>query len=379
VLINKRKLIQLFLSELHGERQYLEFKRDLDLDGERGRASVVRAVCALANSNRTTCSYLLFGIEDETRAIRGIDPIDDQRFQQLMRNLLCPVPTVLYENIVFPDVSPAVVGLLTIYPNSDEIRISRNIWKLSAGDTFRRNGSETFRGKEVVDLSSGPELELIALEAKAAASLEGTLRDFVQFYSETLADYHPRFVVFHDRHTVCYSGYPETGRIESETWAILAGEGVRLFWGALQYVEFDTTSESFTITEHIPLFWKGERLLVPIERTSFHFLPDGTYCKECKFVFKTVEVPVNEIADLLNVYCNDLEAYRSGAYKSQDAYPRFEIYCHELLVAALNGNARARQYLLNYLDGEVDGIVAEARTEAIRFLGRIEAESVPAG
>lgn len=378
MLINRRKLIQLFLSELHGERQYLEFKVHADLASERGRASIARAICGLANANRTSRSYVVFGIENGTSAIRGIDPIDDQRFQQLARNLLDSAPKILYENVVFPELNGQVVGLLTIYPTSDEVRILRNTWKLKAGDKFLRIGSETLRESDGAEPALGLQNELVeeivALEARSAASLEAILRDVVQFHADTSIEYRPRFLVFHDRHTLCYSGYPEIDGIESEAWAVLAGEGVKLFWGALQFVEFGSTGDDFTITEHIPLFWREERLLVPIEKTIFRFLPNGKYYQERQFVFKSPEVPSKEIGELLVAYRKDLETYRSAAHKSQDAFPRFEIYCHELLVAALNGDTTARQYLLNYLDGQVDGIVGEAHTEAIRFLSRVEAE-----
>lgn len=373
MLINRRKLIQLFLSELNGERQYLEFKVRADLDSERGRASVAKAICGLANGNQTSRAYVVFGIENGTGAIRGIEPIDDQRFQQLARNLLDPAPTILYENIVFPGLDGKVVGLLTVFPTSEEVRILRDTWKLKAGEKVQRIGSETLRGSDGTATALGLQEELVALEARAAASLESILRDVAQFHTDTPAEYRPRFLVFHDRHTLCYSGYPEIDGIESEAWAMLAGEEVKLFWGALQYVKFDSTEDSFSVTEHIPLFWKEERLMVPIEKTVFLFLPDGKYCQERQFVFKPPAVLSKEIDELLDAYRKDLATYRSAAYKSQSAFPRFEIYCHELLVAALNGDTAARQYLLDYLDGEVDGIVSEASTEAIRFLIRIEA------
>ena len=83
-------------------------------------------------------------------------------------------------------------------------------------------------------------------------------------------------------------------------------------------------------------------------------------------------MPSKEIDELLDAYRKDVATYRSAAYKSQDEFPRFEIYCHELLVAALNGDTAARQYLLDYMDGQVDGIISEASTEATHFLTRIE-------
>lgn len=112
--------------------------------------------------------------------------------------------------------------------------------------------------------------------------------------------------------------------------------------------------------------------MIPIEKSIFRFLPSGEYNQERQFVFTTPLVPNIEIEELLKTYSNDLAAYRAAEYKLQDKIPRFEIYCHELLVAALNGNATARHYLANYLDGQVDGIVGESCTEAIRLLGRIE-------
>lgn len=373
MLINKRKLIQIFLSELYGERQYLEFKSQVDLDSERGRASVAKAICGLANGNRTSRSYVVFGVENGTTAICGIKHIDDQRFQQLVRNLLDPAPSILYENVVLAGAESSVVGLLTIYPSSEKVKFLRDIWKIKKGDIFQRVGSETSRENIEATPVIGLQEELLALESRAAVSLETILRDVVSFHTDTPAEYHPRLLVFHDRHTLCYSGYPETESIECESWAVLAGEGVKLFWGALQYVKFSSTEDSFSVTEHIPLFWREERLLVPFEETIFRFLPDGRYRQEKHYVFIPPSVPKAEIDELLESYHKDLTTYRSMAYESQDKFPRFEIYSHELLVAAVNGNATARQYLLEYLDGHADGIVGESRTEAIRFLNRMDA------
>lgn len=371
MLINKRKLIQLFVSELHGERQYLEFKICVDLASLRGKASLAKVICGLANGNRDSRSYVVIGVEDGTRIVHGIDPIDDQRFQQLARNLLEPSPTILYENVILSGIEPRVVGLLTIFPISATVSISRDIWKFRAGDVFTRIGSETLHGGDAGSSALGLQEELLSLEARAASSLSAILEDVVQFHRDTHTAYRPRFLVFQDRHTLCFSGYPEIDEIEAEASAMLAGEGVKLFWGALQYVRFESTENSFTVTEHIPLFWDEKRVLVPIEKSIFRFLPDGRYIQNREFVFVAPDVKKEEILKLLEDYRADLSSYQRGNYKSQDAYPRFEIYAHELLVAALNGDSTAEEYLLHYLDGHVDGVVGEGRTEALRFLERI--------
>lgn len=222
----------------------MEFKVSADLNGERGRESIARAICGLANGNRNSRSYVVFGIENSTGAIRGIDPIDDQQFQQLARNLLESAPTILFENVIFPSIEPKVVGLLTIYPANERVEIGRNTWKLKAGDVFTRVGTETIREFNEQEPTLGLQEELAALEARAAASLAGVLRDFLQFHDDAHSAYRPRYLVFHDLHTLCFSGYPEVDRIESEATAVLIGEGVKLFWGALQFVEFENTEVS---------------------------------------------------------------------------------------------------------------------------------------
>lgn len=343
-----------------------------DLDTERGRASITRAICALANSNISSRSYIVFGVSDGSRTICGLEPIDDQRFQQLVRNTLTPPPRVIYDNVILPGDATKVVGLLTIHPSEKKTRISRNTWKLRAGDAYYRCGSETLREGDEMPSSNSYEPELASLEGRAAASLEVILRDVVEFHAQTSPEYHPRFRVFHDRYAVCYSGYPELGSIEAEAWAILAGEGIRLFWGALQYVEFNSGENSFAITENIALFWREERFFVPIEKTTFVFLPDGSYLHEREFVFEIPDVSQGEIDLLMESYRSDLEAYKTKGLHEMMAFPRFEIYSHELLLAYLNGELLARDYLLNYLDGMTDGCVAESQSEAIGFLKRIE-------
>ena len=159
--------------------------------------------------------------------------------------------------------------------------------------------------------------------------------------------------VFHDRHTLCFAGYPDEGLVESDALALLAGEGVKLYWGALQYVVFESTANSFSVVEHIPLFWNGARMLIPIEETVFKFFPNGGYSQEKRFIFEKPVVPEHEVQMLLDDYGNGLEKYRSGQYNPVDLSPRAEIYCHELLVAMLNDNGAAKQLFINYLDGEV--------------------------
>lgn len=373
MLINKRKLIQLFLSELQGERQYLEFKASADFQNERGKASIAKVICGLANGNGANRSYVVYGIEDGTGNIQGISPIDDQQFQQLVRNLLDPAPSVLFENVALSESKPPVVGLLTIYPSQELVKIRRNIWKLKTGDVFRRVGSENLREYGGTIPAQEVQAELGSVEAKAAASLEGVIQDVVTFHTETPPACNPRFLVFHDRHTLCFSGLPDEGNVESEAFALLAGEGVKLFWGALQYVVFGSTESSFSVVEHIPLFWNGVRVLTPIEETVFKFKSDGGYFQERRFIFEKPAVTEHEIQDLLKAYGKDLEKFRLRQYNSMDLSPRAEIYCHELLVAMLNHSEEAKQHFFNYLDGEViDGSISEGRTEAMRFLERIE-------
>ena len=376
-MVNRRKLIQLILSEIQAERPYFDLKQLIDLASEGGRGKLVRNIAALANSNPGTPSFIIVGIEDRSRRVLGATYVDDARVQQLVRHYLSPRLEVMYEMISYPTSgSELKLGLLTINAAGGPVFVAAPIWKLSPGTRFVRDGSETRWLRPGESFKTGShEDECRGLLARASVRLEDTLREFLGFRNRAGDSYHPQYAVYGDQHVVCYSGWPDDRfgtKALCEVTVELLTEGVSLFWSALHFVTIAKDSDRFTVCEQALLFWEGEGRLFPFEETSVVFARDGTYSVERTLVFRPPPVSSDEIDGMLSQYEERIEALRTRDPRFRGDYARWETFPTELLIGALNGSAKARDYLHNYLDGRADGAVAEARTEALNLLRRIQ-------
>jgi len=366
-MLNRRKLINLILSELHSERVYYDLKEKVDLTAVRGRGQLLRAISGMANSISNCRAFIIVGVEDKTREIVGASIIDDSNIQSLVEEYLIPRPNVLYENVPHPhSASEKIVGLITIHPTTVPCKIRKNIWKLKVDDCFVRNGSVTKRIEHGEDIVTSPYCsESVALENRASVSLRDTIDEIFQFYNMVGNSYNPKYAVFNDQHIICYSGWEdiENGKLLlSEVNISLVTEGVKIFWSALQYVNIYFDDKIFTIEENIMLFWSGKKFFAPYETTVISFNNDATYNIEKSFIFKTPDIPPKEIVDFV-------KSYKSIEKNEPN---RLEILPYELLIATLNGSVAAREELTNFLGGGIDGSVAESYFDAIKILKSVD-------
>lgn len=369
VLINRRKLIRILL-ELGGERPYFELKQELDLASDLGKSKLVRAVCALANSSPNNTAYIVVGIENGTNRILGALPIDDQRFQQIIRTYLDPAPVILYENVATE--SGMNLGLLSIRRGSRAVRLAKDTGELKKGSFFVRCGSECLPAAEAdIPSSSHYEGELRDVERRSAVRLEDTITDLLAFQGKVGPSYDPRVAVFNDMHVLCYSGWKMGGDLESEAWVELLGEGVSMFVSAVDYVKFIRNEKSFHLIHHQPLYWREKRHDLPLSETTFSFHEDGSYQRTEQIVFSPLRVPESEIGEVLAAYEVALKRYRDGA----GIDGRMEIFPYELAVAHLIGSERAGEMLSTFMDGKADGCVAEGLSEAKRLIEFLRKEN----
>lgn len=379
-MLNKRKLIKIFLSELHSERPYIDFKQELNINSEKDKAKIAKYISAFINTNKKNNSYLIFGIEDKTKKIFGCSHIDDYQIQQIVTEYLSPIPKVLYENIPYPDVgSNKAIGLLTINPMESECEITKRIWKLEKGSKFTRYGS-MIKKYSILNSSirnDNYSKEIQSIERRASVNFKETIDDIVKFYKNSNSEYHPKHCVFNDLKIVLYSGWEDEYHTDflSEVNVELVPDGVRLFWGALQYVKIVPSKHSFSIKEFKMLFWNKKPVMVPLEETIFIFYPNGEYSQKKEYLFQPPPVKQQDINKLIKRYIQLFKKYKSKNNRESedtDFFNELEILPYELLIAVLNGSEKSKKYLDNFFEGEYDGALAESYFDAMNTLNTLK-------
>jgi len=102
------------LEELLKEKEsiYLEFKEDLDLSTNSGKAKLVREVLSFANSP-IRVGYLIFGIEDQTNRVVGMDGFTEETAQQIVAEWCTPSIKFDFHLIEYQGKK---LGVMQIYP-----------------------------------------------------------------------------------------------------------------------------------------------------------------------------------------------------------------------------------------------------------------------
>lgn len=108
--VDTQRLMQL-LSREEGEK--LDFKAELNLYTESDKKELVKDVTAIANS-RGGRGYIVYGVEDKTKCILGINPEDfqEEQIQQIIYNRTDPPVPV---NVDFIQIKDKTVAVLTIF------------------------------------------------------------------------------------------------------------------------------------------------------------------------------------------------------------------------------------------------------------------------
>ncbi|PHV71029.1 transcriptional regulator [Sporanaerobium hydrogeniformans] len=132
--MNRQKIKQLLAQD---EGFKLDFKLKLSLELESEKKEFVKDVIAIANTPDGR-GYILFGIEDKTKAIVGIEevPTDiEERIQQIIVNRSVPPVPVKFE---LEEIEEKTIGILTIFKS---MQVPHQM--LQTGAFYVRRGSTT--------------------------------------------------------------------------------------------------------------------------------------------------------------------------------------------------------------------------------------------
>ena len=356
-MLNRKKLIQLSISEIPSETEYLDYKLQINLSSDAGRGKLIRLICAMNNSNPNGMSFIFVGIGDDKSFI-GAPFLDDSDFQNSVKDFIANCPKLSYENINFKELSPdRFIGIITIYPNEIGSYINKSIWKLKNGDKYIRRGSTTEKYSEKVEIIVNQnQYESTQLIQRASVSLESTLATVLSFYNDTHEEYNPQHYVFNDQYVVGISAWKDDHTdFLSEVTVSLINEEVTFFWSALDSVKITYLADCIFIEEQALLFWQGERIFMPFKKTKLDFSKVGSYSVGKELLFSIPKLTDEEVHSFISNYSEKLEG---------NDYC-LEILPYELLLAALNGSTAATTLLFDRNNGNVDGAVAESYSDAI--------------
>jgi hypothetical protein len=356
-VLNRKKLVQLSISEIPSETEYLDYKQQINLSSEQSRGKLIKLICAMNNSNPNGMSFIIIGVRDD-KILIGVPFLDDANFQNAVKGFITDCPKLSYENIKFEELpSGDFIGVISIYPNGIGSNISKRIWKLKEGDKYVRCGSTTGRFTQINNFSINQnEFESTQLIQRATVSLQSTLDAVLAFHNETDKAYNPQHLVFNDQHVVGISAYKdEYTDLWSEVTVSLINEEVSYFWSAGKFVKIICLEHCVLIEEQALLFWRGERKFIPFKQTKIDFTDVGAYKVHKELFLAVPTLTGEEIHNFINCYSEKLN--------SDSLY--IEIFPYELLFAALNGSNEATTLLFNRNDGNVDGALAQSYMEAI--------------
>ncbi|NTV89998.1 MAG: transcriptional regulator [Clostridiales bacterium] len=135
--MDKNKLKQLIQSE---EGPKLDFKLSLNLVTESDKKELTKDVIAMANS-RGGRGYIIFGVEDKTKIIRGIDTgnFREEQIQQIIYNRCDPPVPISVDFIIVEDKTVAVI---TVFRSGHKPHMM-----LQNGAFYVRRGSTTDVGR----------------------------------------------------------------------------------------------------------------------------------------------------------------------------------------------------------------------------------------
>lgn len=142
--MDRNKLLQLLK---HEEGPKLDFKAALKLFTESEKREITKDVIAMANS-RGGRGYIVFGVEDKTKKILGVDPGDfkEEQIQQIIYNR-CDPPVPI--SVDFFELEGKKVAVITVFRSSHQPH-----QMLQNGAFYVRRGSttDTARRSEIANM-----------------------------------------------------------------------------------------------------------------------------------------------------------------------------------------------------------------------------------
>ena len=368
---DKRKLIRELLRYNPSENSFFDLKENIDLKDKKTKEKFVKHVCGLSNSNQENDSFLIFGVENITRKIVGSPWRDDSIFQDLLASYISDCPLITYDNVIFPDLPhDKFIGLLTIHANNKSSCIKIPISSFPVGTRFYRFGSQTLEEKALPNSCIPKNIKTIEeIYRLSKVSLNQQINEILEFYKNSSPEYFPSHVVFNDQYVICYRGWPnahpDAPDLFSEVTINLISENVSLFISAVDYVRISSSVDTFEVTEMAHLYYLKQNHFIPRRETVFRFYSNSDYKVEKRFIFVPPKIRAKDSEAIVSRY----EAFLADYHKlsQTDKIGPAETFCDELLISCFNGNKKAENYFLNYLNGEADGCVAEAYHKALEI------------
>ena len=375
-MINKRLLIKNLLAH-NDENSFYDKKRVIDISRKEGKAKFLKHVCALANSNPASRSYIVIGVEDEENEILGVDFFDDSKIQNLVNAYLDNPPLISYENVLFPNLPEGrVVGLVTISSSGKICSLRRNIWKYYGGAVFFREGSISMPKHFDIFLRDTNSATVAQIERHARNNIELTLDGVIDFINYRHKDLSSHYKVFKEQFVVCWAGNRKEvrdavyfSRVDIE----LINEQVKLFYSSLDEVSIAWDTDSFYITEYIYLGLEDEKRYYPLEKVTIEFADNGTYQMFGELIFDPPQYERKTLHHILNTNKALLSKLGKGVALKPSEFKDLQRFPATSLICYLNGFDEAeallqssRKYLKN-----IDLEIYQSLKEALRILRKV--------
>ncbi|MEB8328425.1 ATP-binding protein [Flavobacteriaceae bacterium KMM 6897] len=375
-MINKRLLVKNLLAH-NDENSFYDKKRFIDIGQREGKGKFLKHVCALANSNPISNSFIVIGVEDEDNKIVGVDFFDDSKIQNLVNAYLDNPPFISYENIPFPHLPEGkVVGLVTIKSNGKVCALKKNIWKYYGGSVFFREGSISMPKAFDVHLKDINSETVATLELHARNNIELTLDGVIDFINHRHKDLSSSYKVFEEQFVVCWAGNEK--KVKNETYysrvdVELINEQVKLFYSALDEITISFDAHSFTTMEYVQLGLGTQLNYYPLEKVVITFSENGTYQIQSNLIF---EPPLYDKKTLHHIF-NSNNALLQKLQKRLDLTNPEKIDLKQLpatyLICYLNGFEEAKELMedARALLKEYDSKVYQSLKESLRILRKV--------
>ena len=347
-MINKRLLIKNLLAH-NDENSFYDKKRVIDISRKEGKAKFLKHVCALANSNPNSRSYIVIGVEDEDNEILGVDFFDDSKIQNLVNAYLDNPPLISYENVLFPNLPEGrVVGLVTISSSGKICSLRRNIWKYYGGAVFFREGSISMPKHFDISLRDTNSATVAQIERHARNNIELTLDGVIDFINYRHKDLSSHYKVFKEQFVVCWAGNRKEvrdavyfSRVDIE----LINEQVKLFYSSLDEVAIAWDADSFYITEYIYLGLDDQKRYYPLEKVTIEFADNGTYQMFGELIFDPPQYERKTLHHILNTNKALLAKLGKGVALKPSEFKDLQRFPATSLICYLNGFEEAEALL----------------------------------
>jgi len=375
-MINKRLLIKNLLAH-NDENSFYDKKRVIDISRKEGKAKFLKHVCALANSNPSSRSYIVIGVEDEDNEILGVDFFDDSKIQNLVNAYLDNPPLISYENVLFPNLPEGrVVGLVTISSSGKICSLRRNIWKYYGGAVFFREGSISMPKHFDISLRDINSATVTQIERHARNNIELTLDGVIDFINYRHKDLSSHYKVFKEQFVVCWAGNRKEvrdtvyfSRVDIE----LINEQVKLFYSSLDEVAIAWDADSFYITEYIYLGLDDQKRYYPLEKVTIEFADNGTYQMFGELIFDPPQYERKTLHHILNTNKALLSKLGKGVALKPRELKDLQRFPATSLICYLNGFEEAEE-LLQASRGVLKNIdleIYQSLKEALRILRKV--------